>query len=99
MYTDLLPISRKLDCDPDGNIKGVVRTQVIPEAEMEELRALRESKTWAGQETLRVASVPVALVEQLMHQGIDLTKFDAKEVVALLKSLGYERYLTYGGKL
>jgi hypothetical protein len=39
------------------------------------------------------------LIEQLMHQGIDLTKFDAKEVVAMLKSLGYERYLTYGGKL
>jgi hypothetical protein len=98
-YTDILPVRRGFDFDAAGNLQGVVRQQYIPEAQLEEMQVQREKKSWKGEETLKVASVPVALVEQLQRKGINLLELDSKELLAMLKALGYERFITYGGSL
>jgi len=97
--SNFLPVRRGLDFDHKDRLKGVVREQYLDEDFMQGLKESREKTSWKGEETLRVASVPVALVEQLQHQGIDLMQMDAKELMATLKALGYERFLAYGGTL
>jgi hypothetical protein len=98
-YTDILPVRRALDFDARGKLSGITRQQYIPEENLRAMRAEREKTSWKGEETLKIASVPVALIENLQRQGIDLMQMDSKEIMAMLKNLGYERFLTYGGSL
>jgi hypothetical protein len=85
--------------DDKGNVIGVKREQVIDESLLKNLDAARSKTSWHGEETLRIASVPVALIESLQNQGIDMMNMDAKEILATLKSLGYDKFIAYGGSL
>lgn len=92
-------LQRQVEFDDHGQVVAVKRAQYIDESELKRMQEQREKTSWAGEETLRVASVPLALVESLRQQGIDLLQLDHKELVSMLKLLGYERFLTYGGSL
>jgi hypothetical protein len=98
-YTDLLPVRRGFDFDAEGNLRGVVRQQYVPESTLKQLQWERERTSWKGQETLRIASIPVALIEQLQREGIDILNMPAKEIMVLLEQRGYGHYLAYGGSL
>jgi hypothetical protein len=99
MSQEVHPIRRLVNLDSDGRIVGIKREQVIDDALIKNLAESRSKRSWHGEETLRVASVPLALVESLRQQGIDLMSLDAKELMAMLKSLGYDKFIAYGGNL
>jgi hypothetical protein len=85
--------------DDQGNVIGVKREQAIDAALLKNLEDSRSKRSWHGEETLRIASVPVALIESLQNKGIDMMQMDAKEVLATLKTLGYDDFIAYGGNL
>ncbi|MBO8085929.1 MAG: hypothetical protein J7D61_07805 [Marichromatium sp.] len=99
MRTSLLPLQRKVHYDTDGRIIGIERRQVIDDQLLANLHESRNKTTWKGEETLRIASVPLALVESLRQRGIDLMAMSAQEVVTTLRAAGMENFLAYGGRL
>jgi len=92
-------VHRRLHLDADGMPEGIERKQEIGPEFLKQLDSDRSKRSWHGQETLRIASIPLALVESLHQQGINLVDLDAASLVKMLKDLGYERFLAYGGKL
>lgn len=98
-YTELLPLRRSLDFDSDDNLIGVKRTQSISDQFLRDQKALKEKRSWHGEETLKVCSVPTALIEKYHNMGINMLEMDIKEVVAILKKEGLDDFISYGGSM
>lgn len=79
------------------NADGVFRRhdQEIPE---DYLSSLKQARDASGQERAgeyhRVASIPVALVEQWMREGYDVFKEPIRDTVARLKREGLDAFVT-----
>lgn len=71
----------------------------IPDETIQHNRELKAKTSWKGEETLKVASVPMNLVMKIVNEtGIPFEDLPAKIVVKYLKDHGHEDFITYGGK-
>jgi len=79
--------------DADGLYR--TNTQHIPDSFIKELQ---EQKTAGGYtqsgEMLKMASIPVVIVEQMMREGIDVYKAPIKDIIKWLKLTDMEHFLT-----
>lgn len=81
----------------DENSEGLVieRYQEIPQSFLDRLKAERDNSSSVREgETMRVASIPVAIVEQWMRQGYDFYNATAAELVAKLKQENLDYFIT-----
>lgn len=89
----LYDITTSFGQDADGVFRR--HDQEIPE---DYLRSLRQARDASGQERAgeyhRVASIPVALVEQWMREGYDVFKEPVRDTVARLKREGLDAFVT-----
>jgi hypothetical protein len=85
----------KVDFDenPDGLI--IQKSQNITQEYLDSLKAHRfESKHRPSGDYLRVASIPVVVIEKWMREGFDFYNEPASKIVAKLKSDGLDGFLT-----
>lgn len=81
----------------DENSEGLVieRYQEIPQAFLDRLKAEKaaSSSTREG-ETIRVASIPVIVVEKWMREGFDFHNATAKQIIAKLRLENLDAFIT-----
>lgn len=69
-------------------------TQIISQAFLDDLKDARNaSKDQKEGEFMRVASIPVAVVEQWQREGFDIYQANAKEIVKRLREQGLDYFL------
>jgi len=86
-------ISRSLTENSDGHI--IERVQQIPTEFLDRLKAERDDSSSVREgEMMRVASIPVVLIERWLAEGFDFYNESAKAIVAKLKNDGMEYFLT-----
>ena len=81
----------------DENSEGLVieRYQEIPQSFIDNLRAEKAASTSVREgETMRVASIPVVVVEKWMREGFDFTNATAKQIVAKLRQENLDYFIT-----
>lgn len=81
----------------DENSEGLViqRYQEIPQSFLDRLKAERANSSSVREgENMRVASIPVAIVEQWMRDGFPFYSATASEIVAKLKAEHLDYFLT-----
>lgn len=81
----------------DENSEGLVieRYQEIPQSFIDNLKAEKaNSRAVREGETMRVASIPVAVVELWLRQGYDFHNATAAEIVAKLKAEHLDDFVT-----
>ena len=81
----------------DENSEGLVieRYQEIPQSFLDRLKAERANSSSVREgETMRVASIPVAIVEQWMRDGYDFHNATASQLVAKLKQENLDYFIT-----
>lgn len=81
----------------DENSEGLVieRFQEIPQSFIDGLKAQKAASTAVREgETMRVASIPVVVVEKWMREGFDFNNATAKQIVAKLKQENLDYFLT-----
>jgi hypothetical protein len=92
LYND---IGRSLSENSDGHI--IERVQQIPTEFLDRLKAERDdSSSVRESEMMRVASIPVVLIERWLAEGYDFYNESARSIVAKLKTEGMEYFLTTG---
>ena len=73
-------------------------TQHIPQWHMDQLKAQRNTSTEGREgEFMRVASIPVAVIEKWMREGFDVMgdkNITAKDIVKRLKAENLDAFLT-----
>lgn len=88
-------INRSLTENSDGHI--IERVQQIPTEFLDRLKAERnDSSSVREGEMMRVASIPVVLIERWLSEGFDFYNEPARAIVAKLKNDGMEYFLTTG---
>lgn len=98
MQTNINP-NKFIDADFafQENSEGLVieKYQEIPQTFLDDLRAEKaNSKSVREGEYMRVASIPVAVVEHWVATGFDFWNASAKEIVARLKQDHLDDFLT-----
>src|SRR5262245_6840312 len=78
-----------------GDELAIKREQHIPDAFLKELRdeKLASTAVRAG-EFMRVASIPVALVEQWLREGYDIQKEPVQKTLARLRAAHLDAFIT-----
>jgi len=93
MNKSLIDASGSIFQDADGLYRA--RTQEIPDSFIQELK---DQKTAGGYtqsgEMLKMASIPVVVVEEMLKQGVDVYKAPVKDIIKWLKSNDMEHFLT-----
>lgn len=83
--------------DFDENPEGLViqKTQYIDPAYIDSLKDHRfETNSRPSGEYMRVASIPVIIIEKWQREGFDFWNAPAREIVAKLKMEGLDYFLT-----
>ena len=98
MQTNINP-NQFLDQDVafDENSEGLVieRYQEIPQTFIDGLKAERANSSSVREgETMRVASIPVVVVEKWMREGFDFHNATAKQIVAKLRQENLDYFIT-----
>lgn len=86
-----------LKIDFDENVDGLViqKSQNIPQEYLDSLKDQRfESRHRPAGDYMRVASIPVVVIEKWMKEGFDFYNEPASKIVAKLKSEGLDGFLT-----
>jgi hypothetical protein len=86
-----------LKVDFDENTDGLViqKSQHIPQHFLDSLKEQRvESKRRPTGDYMRVASIPVVVIEKWMREGFDFYNEPAHKIVAKLKADGLDGFLT-----
>lgn len=86
----------------DENSEGLVieRYQEIPQSFLDRLKTERANSSSVREgENMRVASIPVAVVEQWMRQGFDFYNATAAQIVAKLKNENLDYFITTEKKI
>jgi hypothetical protein len=81
----------------DENSEGLVieKVQAIPQNFIDSLRAEKgNSKAVRENEYMRVASIPVIVVEKWLNEGFDFWNASAKEIVTRLKQENLDYFVT-----
>lgn len=81
----------------EENSEGLVieRYQEIPQSFIDRLRAEKANSSEVREgETMRVASIPVIVVEKWMREGFDFYNATASQIVAKLKSENLDYFIT-----
>lgn len=81
----------------DENSEGLVieRYQEIPQSFIDSLRAEKANSSSVREgETMRVASIPVVVVEKWVREGFDFNNATAAEIVAKLKQEHLDYFIT-----
>ena len=81
----------------EENSEGLVieRYQEIPQSFLDNLRAEKaNSKSVREGQTMRVASIPVSVVEKWMREGYDFHNATAAQIVAKLKQENLDDFIT-----
>jgi hypothetical protein len=86
-----------LKVDFDENTDGLViaKSQNITQEYLDSLKDARfESKNRPSGDYMRVASIPVIVIEKWMREGFDFYNEPASKIVAKLKADGLDGFLT-----
>lgn len=81
----------------DENSEGLVieRYQEIPQAFMDRLKAEKSASGSVREgDTMRVASIPVIVVEKWMREGFDFHNATAKQIIAKLRLEHLDAFIT-----
>jgi len=81
----------------DENSEGLVieRFQEIPQTFLDNLKAEKAASASVREgETMRVASIPVVIVEKWMREGFDFQHATARQIVAKLKAENLDYFIT-----
>lgn len=80
----------------EGNDLFRVTKQAIPESFLKELHdeKFETNGMSASGEMLKLASIPVAVVEHMMREGIDVYKAPIKDIIKWLKNHDMDGFLT-----
>jgi hypothetical protein len=90
---NILDTHNTLTSNTDGHI--IERVQHIPTSFVDRLKAERGSSMEGREgEYMRVASIPVVLIEKWMKEGFDFYNESAKRIVAKLKAEGMDYFVT-----
>jgi hypothetical protein len=93
--TQLVGVTTDYGCDADGIFRH--HTQDIPTSFLDNLAEQRKESTKRREdEFMRVASIPVVIVEKWMREGFDIMNGEhtAAEIVKRLKDENLEAFLT-----
>lgn len=93
------PIDRLIDADlgvtQDADGLYRTRTQKITNEFMQSLQDQRDAGGYTDSgEMLKMASIPVVIVEQMMKEGIDVYKSPIKDIIKWLKNNDMDHFLT-----
>lgn len=90
--TKLLDLTPALDADADNLL--VRKEQEITDEFLANLRDQRlESANARMGENVRIATIPVIVIEKWLREGFDVNKASAREVIRKLKADGLEGFL------
>lgn len=81
----------------DENTEGLVieRYQEIPQGFIDSLRRVRaDSRSHREGELMRVASIPVSVVDKWKREGFDFDNATAHQIVAKLKNENLDAFIT-----
>jgi hypothetical protein len=88
-------IEQKTDFDENTDGLIIKTSQFIPDDFLQDLKQERfESKHRKSGEYMRVASIPVAVVDKWKREGFDFDNAPIKEIVNKLKMEGLDAFLT-----
>ena len=91
--TNLIDVSHSLHDTEDSRV--IERVQSIPQSYIDRLKAERDaSKEGREKDYMRVASVPVVLVEKWLAEGYDVYNEPIRKTVAKLKAEGLDHFVT-----
>jgi hypothetical protein len=85
-----------------GDFEAIKRTQEIPEDFLTGTKEQRDASSAPAGDFHKVASIPVAVVEQWMREGFDVMKdrnITVKDIVARLKKENLTAFLTTNKRL
>lgn len=72
------------------------RTQDIPSSFLTELQDQRAMGGWTEDgQMMKLASIPVVVVDQMLREGLDVYKAPAQDIVKWLKNHDMEHFLTH----
>jgi hypothetical protein len=93
MNNKLIDTALGVKQDADGLYR--TNSQHIPDSFIKELQ---EQKTAGGYtdsgEMLKMASIPVVIVEQMMREGVDVYKAPIKDIIKWLRNNDMDHFLT-----
>ena len=80
----------------EGNKLYTTKTQEIPDHFLKSLDYQKQQGCWTdSKDMMKMASIPVAVVDQMLREGVDVYKAPIKDIIKWLKNNDCERFLTH----